>query len=89
MTAVGLGQQGSQVVGSGFESLSCQTFLRLSLTDFDTRISETLKGPFRKFLRDKNFSTENLDIPPPLIQTFSIPEINATVRDPPTEISAL
>ena len=28
MTAVGLGQQRSQAVGSGFESLSCQFFLR-------------------------------------------------------------
>ena len=28
MTAVGLGQQGSQEVGSVFESLSCQIFLR-------------------------------------------------------------
>ena len=28
MTAVGLGQQGSQAVGSEFESLSCQMFLR-------------------------------------------------------------
>ena len=28
MTAVGLGQQGSQAVGSGFESLPCQKFLR-------------------------------------------------------------
>ena len=28
MTAVGLGQQGSQAVGSGFESLSCQIILR-------------------------------------------------------------
>ena len=28
MTAVGLGQQGSQAVGSGFESLPCQIFLR-------------------------------------------------------------
>ena len=28
MTAVGLGQQGSQAVGSRFESLSCQIFLR-------------------------------------------------------------
>ena len=26
MTAVGLGQQGSQAVGSGFESLPCQKF---------------------------------------------------------------
>ena len=29
MTAVGLGQQGSQVIGSGFESLSCQTFFTI------------------------------------------------------------
>ena len=28
MTAVGLGQQGSQAVGSGFESLHRQKFLR-------------------------------------------------------------
>ena len=28
MTAVGLGQQRFQAVGLGFESLSCQTFLR-------------------------------------------------------------
>ena len=28
MTAVGGGQQGSQAVGSEFESLSCQIFLR-------------------------------------------------------------
>ena len=28
MTAVGLGQQRSQAVGLGFESLSCQIFLR-------------------------------------------------------------
>ena len=32
--AVGLGQQGSQAVGSGFESLSCQTFLRFILNIF-------------------------------------------------------
>ena len=28
MTAVGLGQQGSQAVGSGFESLPCRKILR-------------------------------------------------------------
>ena len=28
MTALGLGQQGSQAVGSWFESLPCQKFLR-------------------------------------------------------------
>ena len=27
MTAVGLGQEGSQAAGSGFESLSCQILL--------------------------------------------------------------
>ena len=38
MTAVGLGQQGSQAVGSGFESLACQIFFYdLSQTFFDTR----------------------------------------------------
>ena len=44
--------------------------------------------PVRKFsaLWDKNFSTENLDTPPPLIQTFSIPEIIAAVKDFPTEV---
>ena len=29
MTAVGLGRQGSQAVGSGFESLPCQKILRV------------------------------------------------------------
>ena len=28
MKAIGLGQQGSQAVGSGFKSLPCQNFLR-------------------------------------------------------------
>ena len=37
MTVVGLGQQGSQAVGSGFESLSCQIFFDLSLAFFDAR----------------------------------------------------
>ena len=37
MTAVGLGQQGSQAVGSGFESLPSQKFLRFTLNIFDTR----------------------------------------------------
>ena len=34
MTAVGLGQQGSQPVGAGFESLSCQIFLRFIPNNF-------------------------------------------------------
>ena len=32
MTAVGLGQQGSQAVGPWFESLPCQIFFMISLT---------------------------------------------------------
>ena len=31
MTAVGLGQHGSEAVGPGFESLSCQIFLRFRI----------------------------------------------------------
>ena len=34
MAAVVLGQQGSQAVGLGFESLSCQIFSRLLLNIF-------------------------------------------------------
>ena len=34
MTAVGLGHQGSQAVGSGFESLPCQKALRFSSKNF-------------------------------------------------------
>ena len=48
------------------------------------------KIPLRKFssaLWDKKFSTENLGTPPSsLLQTFSVPEINATMKDSPTEI---
>ena len=56
MTAVGLGQQGSQVVGSSPSRV--KLFNDLPLTVFDTRISETLKGYFTKFfgtMRQKNF----------------------------------
>ena len=37
MTAVGLGQQGSQAVGLGFELLPWQKILRFIPTFFDTR----------------------------------------------------
>ena len=53
--------------------------------------SEILKGSPTKFfgtVRQKN-STANLDPPPPLIQIFSTPENNATVKDSPEEISAV
>ena len=50
MTAVWFGQQRSQAVGSGFESLSCQIFLRFTLSIFlMPEISETLKGSFTMF----------------------------------------
>ena len=49
MTAVGLGQQGSQALGSGFESLSFQIFLRLNLHFSIPETSETLMGYFLKF----------------------------------------
>ena len=67
MTAVGLGQQGSQAVGSGFESLPCQKPLRFHPLHFSIpEISETLKGsPTKFFCRDKKFSTEKFDTPPP------------------------
>ena len=88
MTAVGLGQQGSQAVGSGFESLPCQNFLRFILNMFRyPKLMKHERVPLRKIwaLRQK-ISTENLDTPPPLIQIFSIPKIIATVKDSPTEI---
>ena len=55
------------------------------------KFSETQHKRFelRNFsaLWDKRFSTENLDTTPlSLIQTFSVPEINATVKDSPTQI---
>ena len=56
---------------------------------FDTRNYCNSKGfPYGnlRHCETKNFD-ENLDTPPPpLIQTFSIPEIIATVKDSPTEI---
>ena len=69
MTAVGVGQKSSQAVGTGFESLPCQNFLRFIPNIF--RYPKLVKHegvPLRKFsaLWDKKFSTENLDTPSPL-----------------------
>ena len=88
-TAVGLGQQRSQAVGSGFESLPCQYFLRFSPNIFRySKLAKHERVPLRNFsaLWDKNFRRKILILPPPM-QTFPIPEINATVKDSPTEIS--
>ena len=56
---------------------------------FGTRNQCNSKGfPYGNFrhCETKKLSTENLDTTPPLIQTFLVPEINATVKDSPTEI---
>ena len=55
MTAVGLGQRGSQAVGPGFESLSCQIFLRFILNIF--RYPKLVKHPTNFFgtVRQKIF----------------------------------
>ena len=63
MTAVGLGQQGSQAVGSSFESLSCQVFLTIYNYHFSIpEISKTLKGSPTKFfgtVRQKIFDRKS------------------------------
>ena len=70
MTAVGLGQQGSQAIGSRFESLPCQNFLRFISNIF--RYPKIMKHQgfcygFFRHCETKNFSTEKLDTTPRLI----------------------
>ena len=89
MTAVGLGQQGSQAVGLRFESLPCQKFLRFIPNIF--RYSKLVKHerfPYEKFRRceTKNFRRKILILPPSLIQTFSVPENSDTQKGSPTKI---
>ena len=87
MTAVGLGQHGSEAVGPGLESLSCQIFSPFRMvthplsTPFIQKIfryqefSETQEGSPTKFfgtLRQK-ISTENSDIPFLCIKFFDTP----------------
>ena len=58
MTAIGVRQQGSQAVGSGFESLPCQKFLRFIPNTSTPKISEILRGsPAKIFetVRQKTF----------------------------------
>ena len=74
MIAVRLGQQRSQAVGSGFESLSCQIFLRFTLSIFWCPILvKQWRVPLRNFLAlwDKKFSMENLDTTPPPRPSYS------------------
>ena len=69
MTAVGLGQQHSQAMGSGFESLSCQTILRCIPNIFrKPKINETIKdSDLWKFsaLQDKTFRRKISILSPP------------------------
>ena len=53
MTAVGLGQHGSQAVASGFESLACQFFAIYLQHNSITENSKTLNGSPTKI----NFGT--------------------------------
>ena len=95
MTTVGLGQQGSQAVGSGFESLPCQSFLRFIPNSF--RYPKLMKQKvvlLRNFsaLWDQKFSTESLDALPPLInKLFRYRKVSETQhkRVPRRNFSAL
>ena len=79
MKAVGLGQHGSTAVGRGFESLSCEIFLRFRIetpppstplihkTFPYQEFSETQKGPPTKFfgtVRQQNFRLKIVTLPP-------------------------
>ena len=69
MTAVGVGQQGSQAVGSVFESLPChaKNFYNLSLKFSTPEASEILMGSPTKTIRHcetKNFRRSFLILPP-------------------------
>ena len=73
MKAVWLGQQRFQAVGSGFESLSCQIFLRFTLSIFwCPKLVKQWRVPLRCFsaLWDKKFPTEILDNTPLLFKFF-------------------
>ena len=88
MTAVGLGQQGSQAVGSGFESLPCQNFYDLSLTFSIPETSETLRGSYENFrhCETKSFRPKIVNPPFSYPQGFSILETNEALKDSPTKL---
>ena len=68
MTAVGLGQQSSPAVGSGFESLSCRIFYELSPNIFRyPKLVKHWRAPLRNFrhCETKNFQRKVLTPPPP------------------------
>ena len=91
MTAVGLGQQGSQAVGSGFESLSFQIFLRLIPNIFRYPKLVKHKGSLTKFfgtVRQKLFDRKSLYSPhPPLIhKLFCYRKFCETLKGSPTKV---
>ena len=83
MTVVGLGQHGSEAVGPGFASLSCQILLRFRIVTLPTsapfihkifryqKFSETEGFPYEisRYCERKNL-TENRDIPLLCIKFF-------------------
>ena len=96
MTAVGSGQQESQAVGSGFESLPCQNFLTIYPYYFSIpEISETPTGSPTKFfgtVRQKNVEGKSWYFPLPLIhKLFRYQKFSETQhrRVPLQNVSAL
>ena len=71
MIAVWLGQQRSQAVGSGFECLSCQIFLRFipNIFRYPKVKRNTKRLPYEIFrhCETKNFRRKILILPPPLL----------------------
>ena len=73
MTAIRLGQQRSQAIGLGFESLPCQELLRVITNIFrNWKLVKHERVPLQKFsaLRQKNFRRKFLILPPPSYAKF-------------------
>ena len=90
MRAVGLRQQGSQAVGSGFESLSWRTFSRFMPNIFGyLKLVKYQRIPLRNISApwDRIFSLKNLMFSPlPIHKRFLLPEIfwNTAKKGSPT-----
>ena len=88
----------SKTVGFPYESFRhCETWKfrlkivicpLLSINFFDTRnFPKNRRVPLQSFsFRSCETKSSDKTVMPPLIQTFSLPEINATVKDSPTVI---
>ena len=90
MTAVGLGQQRSQAVDSGFESLSCQIFLWFipNIFRYPKLMKHSTEGfPYELFRYcETKKLTENRDITITLLSIkFFDPRIRDTLKGSPTK----